>query len=69
MKMYFEKLLAGGGVSGWIQNSPESARLCFHFHPINRGKGGELVKVGIVLPLLLIFKINVSATKANFEKT
>ena len=25
--MYFEKLSAGGGVRGWIQNSPESARL------------------------------------------
>ena len=47
---------------------PESARLCFNFRLRKRGKGGEVVKVGIVLPLLLIFKINLSVTKMNIEK-
>ena len=37
-KMNFEKPPAGAGARGWIQNSPESARLCFHFCTRNRGK-------------------------------
>ena len=69
MKMNSEKLLAGGGVRCLIQNIPESACLCFHFQPRNRGKVGEVVKVVIVLPLLLILKNILSATKTNFEKT
>ena len=67
-KMNFEKLPAGGGARGWIRKCPGSARICFHFWPRNWGKGGEVVKVGILLPLLLILKINLSATKMNFEK-
>ena len=66
--MNFEKLPAGGGARGRTRNSPGSTRLHFQFRPINRGKGGEVVKVGIVLPLLLILKPNFSATKMNFEK-
>ena len=37
----FQKPPAGGGTHGLTQNSPELARLHFHFRPINRGKGGE----------------------------
>ena len=43
--MNFEKPPEGGGVIGLIRNSPESARLCFHYRPRNRGKGREVVKV------------------------
>ena len=50
------------------ENTPELARHCFHFRLINQGKVGDVVKVGIVLPLLLVFKINLSATKMNSEK-
>ena len=39
--MDFEKLSAGGGARGWIQNSPKFARLHFHFWLRNQGKGGE----------------------------
>ena len=39
--MNFEKPPADGGARGYIRNSPESARLHFHFRPRNRGKGGE----------------------------
>ena len=66
--MNFEKLPAAGGACGRTRNSPGSAHLRFHFRPRNRGKGGEVLKVGIVLPLLLILKPNFSATKMNFEK-
>ena len=52
--MNFEKLPEGGGTSGSIRNKPELARLHFFFWPRNQGKVGEVVKVGIVLPLLLI---------------
>ena len=41
----FEKLPAGGGARGLIRNSPKLARLRFHCRFINRGKGGEVVKV------------------------
>ena len=67
-KMNSEELTAGGGVCGWIRNSPKSARLCFHFWLWNRGKVGEVVNVGIILPLLLILNFNFSATTMNFEK-
>ena len=49
--MNSEKLRAGGGAHIRIRNSLESARLHFYFRPRNRGKGGEVVKVGIALLL------------------
>ena len=44
-KTNFEKPPEGGGVSGLIRNSPESARLCFYCRMRNWGKGREVVKV------------------------
>ena len=62
--MNFEKLPAGGRARGLIQDSPELACLCLQFCPINRGKGVEVVKVYTIT----CFKIDLSATKMNFEK-
>ena len=42
--------------------------MVFHFWEIYRGKGVELVKLGIVLPLLLIFKLIYPLRKINLEK-
>ena len=58
---------AGSGERGWIRNSLELARLRFNFWLKIWRKGGEVVKVGIVLPLFLILKINLSAREINFE--
>ena len=66
--MNFETLPAGGGARGRTRNSPGSAHLRFHFRPTNQRKSGEVVKVGIAIPLLLILKPNFSATKMNSEK-
>ena len=41
MKTNFEKPLVGGGVRYLTQNSPEPARLHFHFWPGNQEKGAE----------------------------
>ena len=67
-KINFEKPPPGGGARGWIRKSPVSASPCFYLRLENRGKGQEVVKVGIVLPPVLIFKINLYATKMSFEK-
>ena len=61
----FEKMPAGGGARCWILNSPKLAHLRFHFWLINGVKSGEVVKVGIVLPILVLLKIILSATKTK----
>ena len=62
--MNFEKPPEGGGLSGLIRNSPESARLLFHCRPRNQGKGRELVKVYNITHFKNIF----SATGIDFKK-
>ena len=57
-KINFEKPLAGSGSHGWIRNSPLSARLYFYFRLINLGRVIKVFKLGIVLPLLPVLKIN-----------
>ena len=56
--MNFEKPPEGGGVSGLIRNSPESASLRFHCRPRNRGKGRELVKVYTITYFKFFFTRN-----------
>ena len=55
-KFDFENPLAGCQARCWIRNSPKFTRLHWHFRPRHIVKGGEVVKVGIVFPILLFFK-------------
>ena len=50
-KMNCEKPPPGGGSYGWVRNIPKIICLCINFWPRNKGKGGKVVKVGIVIPV------------------
>ena len=65
--MNFEKQPTGDGARGLIQNITESERLHLHIRLRNQGKYGEVVKVGIVIPLVHFFQY-FFATKINCQE-